>query len=111
LQIWEFFDVIETSFPELLPLTKLLYEDPGTVYHKWTDNTWHTLMMEEGSTQGCPLSPIFGSLVVARLLQPIDINLRKRAAARLANGNPLDDNCGGITNLFAFIDDISTVTP
>jgi hypothetical protein len=107
----EFFNVIETSFPELLPLTKLLYDDPGTVHHKWTDNTWHTLLMDEGSTQGCPLSPIFGALVVARLLKPIDTTLRARAAERLAAGNPHDDNCGGITNLLAFMDDISTVTP
>ena len=107
----EFFNVIETSFPELLPLTTLLYNDPGTVYHKWTNNTWRTLQMDEGSTQGCPLSPIFGSLVVARLLKPIDDSLRKRAAARLTAGNLLDDNHGGITNLFGYIDDISTVTP
>jgi hypothetical protein len=42
--------------------------------------------MEEGSTQGCPLSPILASLVVIRLLEPINNSLlRQRAADRLAN--------------------------
>ena len=94
----KFFNVIQASFPELLPLTTLVlyYDSPGIVHHRWSDNTWHTLKMEKGSTQGCPLSPIFASLVVASLLKPIDTRLRERAAARLAAGNPLDDNCGGI---------------
>jgi hypothetical protein len=43
--------------------------------------------MEEGVSQGCPLSPIFASLVVSTLLQPLDIKLRERAATRLRNGD------------------------
>jgi hypothetical protein len=34
-------------------------------------------MMEEGSSQGCPLSPILEALVVVRLLKPIDQSLRQ----------------------------------
>jgi hypothetical protein len=30
----EFFNVISTSFPELLPLTTLFYENAGTAHHK-----------------------------------------------------------------------------
>jgi len=67
--------------------------------------------MEKGSTQGCPLSPILASLVVVRLLEPINIALCQRAAERLANGINHDDGRGGITNLLGFIDDISTVVP
>ena len=59
----------------------------------------------------CPLSPILASLVVVRLLQPINNALRQRAAERLANGITHDDGRGGITNLLGFIDDISTVVP
>ena len=47
--------------------------------------------MEEGASQGCPLSPLFASFVVARLLEPIDGLLRERAAARLDNGDTGDD--------------------
>jgi hypothetical protein len=52
--------------------------------------------MEEGVSQGCPLSLIFASLVVANLLQPLDIELCERAATRHQNGGPGDDGFGGI---------------
>jgi hypothetical protein len=58
----EFFNVISTSFPELLPLTTLFYENADTVHHKWDDGSWRTLLMKEGVSQGCPLSPLFASL-------------------------------------------------
>jgi hypothetical protein len=77
----EFFNVIENSFPELLPLTTRFYQHAGTVHHKWDDGTWCTLLMKEGVSQGCPLSPLFASFVVARLLHPIDSLLRERVAA------------------------------
>ena len=64
--------------------------------------------MEEGTSQGCPLSPLFASFVVARLLKHIDGLLRERAAARLANGDPGDDDHGGISHLLSFVDDISS---
>ena len=72
----EFINVIATSFPELLPLTTLFYNNATTVHHKWNDGTWRTLLMKEGVNQGCPLSPLFAAFVVARLLQPIDASTR-----------------------------------
>jgi hypothetical protein len=83
-----FFNVFAKSFPQMLPLTTLFYEQAGTVHHKWADGTWHTLLMEEGVSQGCPLSPIFASLVIANLLHPLDIELHERAATHLLNGVP-----------------------
>jgi hypothetical protein len=106
-----FFKVIEDSFPEILPLTTLFYEQAGTVHHKWADGTWRTLLMEEGVSQGCPLSPIFASLVVSTLLQPLDIELRERATTRLRNGDPGDDGLGGITHLLGYVDDVSACVP
>ena len=58
--------------------------------------------------QGCPLSPLFASFVVARLLTPIDKLLRERAALRLASGDPGNDGYGGISHLLWYLDDIST---
>ena len=104
----EFFNVISTSFPELLPLTTLFYENAGTVHHKWNDGSWRTLLMKEGVSQGCPLSPLFASFVVARLLEPIDKLLRQRASDRLASGDPGDDGFGGISHLLGYVDDISS---
>jgi hypothetical protein len=53
----EFFNVIETSFPKLFPLTKLFYNKANTVHHKWDDRTWRTLLMKEGVSQGCHSHP------------------------------------------------------
>ena len=64
--------------------------------------------MEEGTSQGCPLSPLFASFVVARLLEPIDKLLRECAGARLATGNKGNDGQGGISHLLSFVDDISS---
>ena len=58
-----FFKVITDSIPEILPLTTLFYKQAGTVHHKWADGTWRTLLMEEGTSQGCPLSPILPHLL------------------------------------------------
>ncbi len=106
-----FFKVIEDSFPKILLLTTLFYEQAGTVHHKWADGTWRTLLMKEGVSQGCPLSPIFASLVVSTLLQPLDIKLRERAATRLRNGDPGDDGLGGITHLLGYVDNVSACVP
>jgi hypothetical protein len=36
----EFKSVIATSFPELLPLVTLFYDQPNTVHYKWNDGSW-----------------------------------------------------------------------
>jgi len=64
--------------------------------------------MKEGSSQGCPLSPLFASFVVARLLASLDSLLRARAAARLASGDEGDNGFGGISHLLSYADDISS---
>jgi hypothetical protein len=103
-----FFSIIAEHFPEILPLTTLFYSNANTVHHKWSNGTWHQLLMEEGVTQGCPLSPLFASFVVARLLEPINALLHARAAERLASGNPGNDEYGSITHLVSYVDNIST---
>jgi len=104
----EFKNVIATSFPELLPLVTLFYNQPNTVHYKWNDGSWRCLLMEEGASQGCPLSPLFASFVIARLLKPIDGLICERAAARFANGDSGDDGQGGISHLLSFVNDISS---
>jgi hypothetical protein len=106
-----FFNVIAKSFPEMLPLTTLFYKHGRTVAHKWADGTWRTLLMEEGVSQGCPFSPIFASLVVANLLQPLDIELHNRATTCLLNGNPGDNGFGGIIHLLGYVDNVSACVP
>jgi len=64
--------------------------------------------VEEATSQGRPLSPLFASFVIARLLKPIDCLLRECAATCLANGDTGDDGQGGISHLLSFVDDISS---
>jgi hypothetical protein len=106
-----FFNVIAKSFPKMLLLTALFHEHAGTVHHKWADSTWYTLLMEEGISHGCPLSPKFASLVVTNLLYPHDIKLHKRATTCLLNDNPGKDGFGGITRLVGYVDDVSACVP
>ncbi len=67
--------------------------------------------MTEGVNQGCPLSSIFAALAMNRVLQPLDKLLRQRAHDRAKTGNPGDDGHGGITHLFAWVDDLSSTVP
>ena len=107
----ELFDIIHSQFPELTPLTNLIYDTPSTVHYKWNDTSWKTISMKEGVNQGCPLSSTFAALILNRVLQPIDTLLRNRAQQRLHNGDPGDEGYGGISHLFAWVDDISANIP
>ena len=104
----ELFDIIANDFPELYNFTSLLYDTDGTVHYKWNQTKWKQLEMEDGVSQGCPLSPIFATLVLHRILQPLDTALKERAKARLQQGNPGDDGFGSIAHLLAYMDDISS---
>lgn len=107
----ELFDIIHTHFPELAPLTTLIYEQPADVHFKWNTDDWRTIAMREGVNQGCPLSSTFASLVLNRVLQPLNALLHIRANQRLKNGDTGDDGFGGITHLFSWVDDISCTVP
>ena len=104
----ELFDIIATDFPELYHLTKLFYAEHGSVHCKWNNTSWKQLEMEDGVNQGCPLSPIFATLVLHRVLQPLAKALEQRAHDRLINGIAGDDGFGSLAHLFAYMDDISS---
>ena len=64
--------------------------------------------MKDGVNQGCPLSPIFATLVLHRVLKPLAQQLELRASERLRNGHKGDDGYGSLAHLFAYMDDISS---
>ena len=75
------------------------------------DGTWRTLLMKEGVSWGCPLSPLFASFAfvgVAQLLEPMDSLLCEQAAARLDSGDPGDDGFDCISHLLGYAKDISS---
>jgi hypothetical protein len=106
-----FFQVIAKSFPEILPVMALFYNQASTVHHKWADRTWRALLMEESVSQGCPLSPTFASLVVAELLEPVDHLLKQRATEQLFSSNHGNDSNRGVTQLLGYVNDVSACTP
>ncbi|KAL7529537.1 hypothetical protein ACHAXR_009934, partial [Thalassiosira sp. AJA248-18] len=107
----ELLDVIRVHYPELIPLARMLYSAPGTVHHRWEDGTWRTIDMIEGVNQGCPLSALFAAFVLDRVLRPLDLMLKERAAARLSAGDLGDDGYGSVTHLFGYVDDVSSDVP
>jgi hypothetical protein len=102
------FDIINKDFPELSGLKHLLYIVSGDVFFKWSQVSWKLLQMKEGINQGCPPSPIFATLVLHRILKPLDEQLQQRAAACLASGIPGDNGFGSLAHLFAYMDDVSS---
>ena len=58
-----------------------------------------------------PFQPSFRGVGSKHIIKPIDIKLRQRAHHAKTNGNPGDDNNGGIKNLLAYVDDLNCVIP
>ncbi len=96
----ELFNVLQLHFPELLPLAHLLYDQANQVTYRWEDNTWHTIDIVEGLSQGCLLSGVFSSLVINRVLRSMDNLLKQQDQDRLLKGNTDDDNHGLVTNIW-----------
>jgi hypothetical protein len=103
----ELFDIINKDFPKLSGLMHLLYVDSRDVFFKWNQVSWKSLQMKESVNQGCPLSQIFATLVLHRVLKPLEEQLQQRAAAPPANGIPGNDGFDSLAHLFAYMDYIS----
>jgi hypothetical protein len=94
------------KFQPLLPLFDMLYSKPNLCWYRKPDGTFATFDQEEGFAQGCPLSPLFASLVLNILLTEINKELRTRAAIRFADHSyPGDDNLGSLAQTKSYIDD------
>lgn len=103
--------IIKEHFPILEPFADLLYDDFGKVFAKREDGTWLELAVEEGFSQGCPISPIFGALVLGVILEKVYKDLNKRVQDRLNEGETLDDDNGGVSITMAYIDDVNALVP
>lgn len=88
-----------------------LYTDYIDEYYKWDQQDWICLQMKEGVNQGCPLSLIFATLVLHRVLKLLANSLKDRAQTWLAIGYKSNDGFGSITHLFAYMENISSTVP
>ena len=85
------FHIIEEDYTELPAFTHILYDSPGKVHYRWEDGSWLTISMEEGVNQGCPLSSLFATLVLLRIICPLNVLMADLATPRLTN-NYIGDN-------------------
>lgn len=67
----ELTNIIHTRFPELRPITHLIYNNPDAVHYKWNTDQWKHINMKEGVTQGYPLMATLAALKLTRTLQPL----------------------------------------
>ena len=104
-------EIMAYEFPHLLPFTDKLYEHHHTAKFKDDSDTWQHFKVEEGFTQGCPLSPLFAGIVLTHILQQINKELMERAEHRCKSGNPLDDGMGGSPLIMAYVDDTNCLLP
>ena len=90
----------KSSFPGLLPLTTLFYENATSAHHKWDDGSWCTQKASANAAHS-PHSLHHSSWPVS--LSP----LAHSSATVLPNASPLasDDGFGGISHLLGYVDD------
>lgn len=85
------------AFRKLVPFFDLLYSEPNRCWYRRPNGTWTFFLQHEGYAQGCPLSPVFASLVLHEVLVIINKELAERATERGDN----DD----ISFIAAYFDD------
>ncbi len=58
--------IVATEFPRIEAFTDMLYKESGETYVKMEDGSWAIIKVEEGFSQGCPVSPVFAAIVLNR---------------------------------------------
>ena len=104
-------EILQEDFPHLLSLFDLNSGHVTRSYYRTPDGRWNYVEQEEGLAQGCPLSPPFSSLVLARIMDAIHADLNDRAATRKANGSLGDDGHGSRTSCLSYMDDTNGGIP
>jgi len=103
--------LLERDFPELSPLADMLYKEPGFQMVRKVDGTWVAIPVEEGFSQGCPLSPIFAAIVLNHILRKVHRDLTLKSIKRASDGNLHDDGIGGAPIILAYVDDTNILIP
>lgn len=102
------------AFAAAVPAFNLLYKTPNKCWYINPNNTYDSFQQCKGFAQGCPLSPVFASLVLAVAFKPIIKQLKIRAAKRAKTALPHtskgDDGRGSASLPLSYFDD-TTATP
>jgi hypothetical protein len=102
---------LDQALPDMVPIFDLLYFNDNVVWYQTPDGTWNSFLQREGYAQGCPLSGIFASTVLHKVLSTLKLQLDARAHAHLLAGSPGDDGQGSRTALGNYHDNGGMVVP
>ena len=102
-------EIISDKFPTLEAFSDLIYEEAGETFVKLEDGDWTIISVEEGFTQGCPVSPVFAAIVLNEILDKIQQELNQRASIRVSNGELGDDGFGTLGIILAYVDDVNSL--
>ncbi|KAL7523057.1 hypothetical protein ACHAXR_000534, partial [Thalassiosira sp. AJA248-18] len=102
-------DIVREEFPCLQSFVDSLYATPGKSCVKMSDGDWEDIVVSEGFSQGCPLSPILAAIVLNYILKKVDTILKARAKSRPAATS--DDGLGGLAIILAYVDDANFLVP
>jgi hypothetical protein len=107
-------EIVAIDFSELEPFVNMLYTEEGQTMVKLEDGTWGTILVKEGFSQGCPLTPVFTGIVLNHVLRKLNKMILERAhqrqkttATTLALGS--DDGMGSIPLKMGYMDDVNAL--
>ena len=86
-----------------------MYELPGKTVVKKGDGTWEWIPVEEGFTQGCPLSPVFAGMVLHHITRKIHTHLLQEVIKRIRKKLKMDDDRGAVPIVMGFVDDVNAL--
>jgi hypothetical protein len=96
----------------LIPFFDILYSTDNVCWHRTPEGTLSAFSQAEGFTQGCPLSPLFASLILHELLTDLNEVLRDRSKTRQTNHScPGDDNLGPLSQTKSYVDNTNMLLP
>jgi hypothetical protein len=96
---------ISQHFPSLLPFFDAICNSDNKCWYINHLSKWDCFLQTEGFAQGCPLSPLFASLVLTEVLRPLQQELALRATTRFRQGFQGDDLQGSCAATSAYFDD------
>jgi len=104
-------EINKTKYPMLQSFDDLLYEQYGQTEVKMANGTWTYILVQEGFSQRCPMSPVFAALVLGEILQEVDSHFKQNAASRHSQCDHMDDHLEGVPIILAYVDDINYLLP
>ena len=70
--------------------------------------TWEWIPIEEGFTQGCPLSPVFAGMVLHHITSNIHTHILQ-VIARIRKKLKMDDECGAVSIVMRYVDNANAL--